>query len=105
MGNQERRNSSNTMLILLEKDSSMDLLLMPPLDQSAAWSGRVITLFSLEEKCSVPPSHSIPTQEPLEVTTALMSAETSATDLTPLNLPTKKLLSGSPLRKSSSGKT
>ena len=51
-----------------------------------------------EERCSVPPSHSTLSQVPSEVTTALMSAEISATDLTQLSQPTMRSLFGSSQR-------
>merc|ERR1712166_163864 len=48
------------------------------------------------ELCSVPPDPRTPPPELSVVTSALMLAVTSSTDLMPSNLPTTRLLSGSP---------
>ena len=103
LANQERPSSRSTTLISPQRDSSLDSSSTPPPDQSAAWSGRVITPSLPEERCSVPPSHSIPSQELSEVISALMSEETSSTDPMPLSPPTRRSLFGSPQRSSSTG--
>merc|ERR1712086_1239220 len=95
--------SRSITLISARRDSSLDSLSMLHQDQSAAWSGRDQMLSLPEERCSVQPSHSTLSQEPSEVITALMSEETSATDLTQLIQPTPKLLFGSNQRSLSHG--
>merc|ERR1719199_648257 len=54
-------------------------LIMPLLVQFAACAGKETTLLRPEEKCLVPLSHLTPSQELLEVISALMSEEISST--------------------------
>merc|ERR1712166_1122991 len=103
--NQELINSRSITLTSPPRDSSTDSSSTLPLDQSAAWSGKVIMPSLPEERCSVPPSHSILSQVPSEETTASTSEETSVTDLTLLNLQTTKSISGSPKKSNSHGPT
>merc|ERR1711990_130206 len=71
----------------------------------AAWFGKVTMLSRPEEKCSVPPNHSILNQELSEVTSVLMSEETLSMDLMLLNPPTRKLPFGSSQKNSLLGIT
>ena len=73
--------------------------------QSAPWYGKVIMQSPPDVRCLVLPDHLTLSQAPFVEITALMSAETSVTDLIQLRAPTKRLNSGSLLKSFASGKT
>lgn len=71
--------------------------------QSYLWCGKVWTSSKPAAFCSVKPTQPTPPQEPSEEICAFKLDVTSSTDLTPLNLPTRKLPCGSVRRRLSAG--